>query len=115
MAPLSNELTGLILPHDHYGNNLNESEVSTDADLEKKDFKFAGITLAEIWSQVIVDNFSTVTEFIDPTKSELLENQLLSRDHKWYDVHARTSQYSTQIVKCTDNKCCSKQGAPTSV
>ncbi|BFZ21940.1 hypothetical protein BsWGS_24979 [Bradybaena similaris] len=108
MAPLSNELTGLILPHDHYGNHLNERGVSIDADLEKKNFKFAGITLAEIWSQLIVDTFSTVAEFIDPTESELLENQLLFKDHKWYDIHVRTSQYFTQIVKCTDNKCCSK-------
>ena len=33
---------------------------------------------------------------------------LLSRDQKWYDVHVQSSQYMTQIVKCSDNKCCSK-------
>lgn len=33
---------------------------------------------------------------------------MLSKDQKLYDVHAQTSQYLTQIVKCTDNKCCSK-------
>ena len=33
---------------------------------------------------------------------------MLSKDQKWFDVHVRTSQYLTQIVKCTDKKCCSK-------
>ena len=107
MAPLSKELTGLILPHDRYGSHLNKRGITIDTDLEKN-FQFAGNTLAEIWSQLIVDNFPTVAEFINPTKSELDEKQMLSRDQKWYDVHVRTSQYLTQIVKCTDNKCCSK-------
>ena len=37
MAPLSKELTGLILglPHDHYGSHLNDRGVTIDADLEK--------------------------------------------------------------------------------
>jgi hypothetical protein len=108
MAPLSKELTGLILPHDHYGSHLNDRGITIDAELEKRNFQFAGNTLAEIWSQLIVDNYPTVAEFIDPTASELLEENLLSRDQKWFDIHVQTSQYLTQIVKCTDNKCCSK-------
>lgn len=108
MAPLSKELTGFILPHDRYGSHLNERGITVDVDLEKENFKFAGNTLAEIWSHLIVDDFPTVAEYIEPTESELPEQNLLSRDQKWYDVHVRTSQYLTQIVKCTDNKCCSK-------
>ena len=46
MAPLSKELTGYILPHDQYGSHLNERGITIDADLEKKNFKFAGVTLA---------------------------------------------------------------------
>ena len=108
MAPLSKELTGLILPHDHCGSHLNERGITIDADLEKKNFKFAGVTLAEIWSQIIVDKFPTVAEYIEPTESELLEENLLSMDQKWCDVHLRTSQYLTQIVKYMDNMCCFK-------
>jgi len=109
MAPLSKELTGLILPHDHYGSHLNESGITIDADLEKKNFKFAGVSLAEIWLQIIVDKFATVAEYIEPTESELMEENLLSMDQKWCDVHLQTSQYLTQIVKCIDNMCCLKQ------
>ena len=56
-APLSKELTGLILLHEHYSSHLNERGITIDAYLEKKNFKFAGVTLAEIWSQIIVDKF----------------------------------------------------------
>jgi hypothetical protein len=48
MAPLSTELTGLILPHDHFGSHLNERGLTIDGDLEKKHFQFAGNILAEM-------------------------------------------------------------------
>ena len=108
MAPLSKDLAGLILPHDQYGSHLNEKGITIDSELEKTNFKFAGATLAEIWSQLTVDNFPTVAEYIDPSKSEIQEQNLMTRDQKWFDVHVRTSQYFTQIVKCADNMCCSK-------
>ena len=108
MAPLSNELAGLILPHDHYGSHLDERGVTIDTDLEKKNFQFAGNTLTEIWSHLTVDTFPTVAAYIDPEESELLETVLLSKDQSWHDIHVRTSQYLTQIVKCMDGKCCSK-------
>ena len=40
-------------------------------------FKFAGTTLAEIWWQMITDNFSTVNEYIKPTDAELQEQTLM--------------------------------------
>ena len=46
MGPLSKELIGLILPHDQYGSHLNERGITIDDDLEKKNFKFAGVNLA---------------------------------------------------------------------
>jgi hypothetical protein len=75
-APLSNKLTGLILPNDHFGRHLNERGLTIDGDLEKKHFQFAGNILAEIWSQLTVDNFPTVAEFIDPIKSELQRSEM---------------------------------------
>eukprot|EP00731_Ephydatia_muelleri_P001579 Em0001g1579a len=47
MAPLSNELSGLILPHDKYGSHLNDQGLTIETDLEKKNFAFVGSTLAE--------------------------------------------------------------------
>ena len=80
MALLSKELTGLILTHDHYGSYLNERGITIDS--YKKNFKFARVTLAEIWLQIIVDKFATVAEYMESTESELLEENLLSIDQK---------------------------------
>lgn len=108
MAPLSRELSGVILPHEHYGSHLDSQGRTINEDLEKINFKFAGETLAEIWSNVVIDQFATVAEYINPDKSELDAAGLISKDQEWFDNHVRTSQYFTQIVKCQDIKCCDK-------
>jgi hypothetical protein len=108
MAPLSKELAGLILPHDHFGRHLDGQGNTIDTELEKRNFEFAGRALAEVWSQVNIDGFSTFAEYIDPESSELDDEILLKKDEQWFCVHVRTSQYFTQIVKCMDTKCCMK-------
>ena len=107
MAPLSKELSGLILPHDKYGSHLNDQGLTIDTDLEKN-FAFAGNTLAEIWSQTVVDSHPIVAEYIDPELSELKPETLQSKDPIWFAAHVRTSQYFTQMVKCNNTSCCSK-------
>lgn len=108
MAPLSKELSGLVLPHDHFGTHLDNSGRTIDVELEKKNFEHAGKVLAEIWSNLVVDQFPCISEYVDPSKSELLQAELVKKDQKWFDNHVRTSQYLTQIVKCLDESCCSK-------
>ncbi|CAF1496897.1 unnamed protein product [Didymodactylos carnosus] len=48
MAPLSHDLAGLILPHDHFGSHLNSSGETIDPVLEKINFQKAGEVLAEV-------------------------------------------------------------------
>jgi len=36
MAPLSRELSGLILPHDHYGSHLDKKGDTVDPNLKKR-------------------------------------------------------------------------------
>ena len=105
MAPLSRELSGLILPHDHFGSHLDSAGKTIDVDLEKKNFGFAGKALSEIWSNVVIDGFPTIAEYINPEESELSEEKLTSFSQKWFSEHVRTSQYFTQIVKCSDVSC----------
>lgn len=102
MAPLSKELSGQILPHDHFGSHLDNRGQTIDLDLEEKNFAFAGTVLAEIWSKMVEDNFPMVAEYVNPGTSELLEAELLNKDQNWCDVHIRSSQYFIQIVKCAD-------------
>ena len=76
MAPLSRELSGLILPHDHYGSHLDKKGNTADPQLEKKNFDFAGKTLADVWSQLVLDGHPTVAEYIEPSASELSEENV---------------------------------------
>jgi hypothetical protein len=112
MAPLSRELAGLILSHDHYGSHLDSQGKTIDEELEKQNFEFAGKTLAELWSQVVIDGFPTISEYIDPEFGELRSERLHSKDLDWMAEHVRTSQYLTQIVKCEDINCCGKRRSP---
>ena len=106
MAPLSRELSGLILPHEHFGSHLDSQGRTIDEELEKSNFKYAGETLSEVWTQVTIDNFPTVAEYIVPEVSELVSENLLTKDQDWYTNHVRTSQYFLQIVKWHDENCC---------
>jgi hypothetical protein len=66
MAPLSHDLAGLILPHDHFGSHLNDSGVTINIELEKLNFRKAGQILAETWNQSIIDGFPCIAEYINP-------------------------------------------------
>ena len=97
MAPLSKELAGLILPHDHFGRHLDGQGNTIDTELEKRNFTFAGRASAEVWSQVNNDGFSTIAEYIDPESSEMDDEILLKKDEQWFCVHVRTSKYFTHV------------------
>ncbi|XP_062550683.1 uncharacterized protein LOC134215536 [Armigeres subalbatus] len=106
MAPLSRELSGLILPHDKYGSHLNSQGKTIDDELERKNFQNAGETLAEVWSEVCIDGYEVSAEYIAPEHSEIDKCNMNTADEDWRDRHVRTSQYFLQIIKCTDNTCC---------
>ncbi|XP_015121481.1 uncharacterized protein LOC107044195 [Diachasma alloeum] len=73
MAPLSKELAGVILPYDHYGQYLHSQGRTIDTEREKTNFAFAGTTLAELWSSMVLDDVPVISEFISPENSELDE------------------------------------------
>lgn len=55
MAPLRRELSGLIIPHDHFGSHLDSNNKTIDENLERNNFEFAGKTLGEVWSNLRID------------------------------------------------------------
>lgn len=103
MAPLSKQLSGLILEHDHFGNHLDSSGRTTDPNLELKNFQYAGELLAQIWSEMVIDGYPVHAEY---KNSEEKIRQPLVIDAHWYSTHVRESQYLLQITKCTDVHCC---------
>ncbi|CAF4774246.1 unnamed protein product, partial [Rotaria magnacalcarata] len=74
LAPLSHDLAGLILPHDHFATHLNDAGLTEHAELEKQNFKATGEVLAEVWSINVIDEYPVVAEYINP--SPMLDEQL---------------------------------------
>lgn len=107
MVPLSRVLAGLILPHDHFETHLDSNCVTVDEDLETKKFQFAGKTLSQIWSELVIDKYPVKAECISPENSEINDEELLTKDAKCISQHVQTSQHFLQIVKCRNKECCS--------
>ena len=78
LSPMSHDLGGLILPHDHFGTHLNDVGLTEHAELEKSNFKMAGDVLAEVWSMNVLDEHPVVAEYINP--SPLVDEQLKMAD-----------------------------------
>ena len=55
MAPLSQYILGIILPHDYFGNHLDTSGKTKKTELEKRNFFKAAEVLAEIRSNTVID------------------------------------------------------------
>ncbi|CAM4901821.1 unnamed protein product [Rotaria socialis] len=78
LSPMSQDLAGLILPHDHFGTHLNDVGLTQHAELEKENLKLTGNVLAEIWSMNVLDECSVVSEYINP--SPMIDDQLKMTD-----------------------------------
>ena len=64
MAPLSEVLCGIFLPHEPFGTHLDSSRKSIDTHLEKRNFKAAGEILAKVWEDIFLDNFPVVADYV---------------------------------------------------
>lgn len=87
-SPLSQELLGLILPYDHYGTHLNYAGSTVDQDLELQNVKYAGETLAEVWSKINIDFYAVIAEFFNAM--DYVEVSI-NESAEWYDLHVRES------------------------
>jgi hypothetical protein len=104
MAPLSRDLSGLILPHDTYGSHLDEQCRTIDKDLELQNFRKAGETLASVWSENKIDGHDVFAEYISPPNDITLA--IASPSEEWKAIHLRQSHYLLQVIKCEDRSCC---------
>jgi hypothetical protein len=55
MAPLSKEISVVILPHETFGSHLDNEGKTVDLEFEKKNVEAAGKVLTQIWSKVVID------------------------------------------------------------
>lgn len=106
MASLSRDLSGLILPHDHFGTHLDDQCRTNDINLEKKNFQKAGEILSEVWSENKIDGYDVFAEYISPADGTEEGSKVLPLSEEWKCIHVRQSHYFLQIVKCDNRNCC---------
>ena len=90
MAALSNDLAGLVLPHDHYGNHLNSSGQTIDIELEKMNFFKTVEVLSEVQSQTAIDGYPVQCNAVVIEKENIPPNP----DPVWVSNHCLQSRYS---------------------
>ncbi|GBP67431.1 Protein SYS1 homolog [Eumeta japonica] len=69
MTPLSQELSGLILPYDSYGTHLDEHGTTQDHDLKKMNFQKAEEDFEEVWNNMVIDDHDIIAENFEPNGS----------------------------------------------
>jgi len=105
MYHLSKELTGVLLQHDTYGSHLDNAGKTIDEELEKRNFEAAGKTLCSIWSNLEVDGYPTVAEFIKESPPDDIKSFVPTAEFR--SNHLFESQYMTVYIKCHNLECCS--------
>lgn len=96
MAPLSSELSELVLKHDSFGTHLDSNGKWIDEELERENFAGAGKLLATVWSDLVIDGHAVFAEFKEPVS---VPDPILDVDSQWYATHVRESQYLLQVFK----------------
>ena len=101
VAPLSHETAEVLLRHYSFENHLDSSWKTADCELEKNFLK-TGWVPAEVWPKT--DDCKVDAKPLPIRKMYVLRTV----DASWGKKHVQQSQYSIQIVKCTDSNYCKK-------
>ncbi len=104
MAPLSHDVSGIILPHEHHGTHLNDSGETIDEALEKRNFKKAGEVLAGIWRKTVINKNPVDAKWCEAVeqKEAIITEEERKENEKWTTKHCQFGQYSLNVVKCMD-------------
>ena len=73
MVPLLKDIAGIILSFDTFSSHLNAANKTIDINLEIKILEAAGKILAEIWSELFIDNHPIVASYTSPREKEHVE------------------------------------------
>lgn len=116
MSTLSRKLAGIVLPIDKYGSHLNSQGEVIDPVLAKKNFRYAGEALCDLWNRDPIFGRPVITKYTDQKASPFddvtfpesndNDNDEPTVPWKWLENHTRMCQYSIDIRKCADIRCC---------
>ena len=98
MTPISDEIAGVLLLHNSFGNHPHSSGKTADCELEKNFLKTAWIP-AEVWPKTVTHDHRVDAEPLPFEKMYVLGTV----DAAWGKKHVQQSQCSIQISKWTDS------------
>ncbi|XP_072036005.1 uncharacterized protein [Amphiura filiformis] len=100
-------LSKLAIPRNHFTSHLDEHGHCIDDTLEKENFKAAGETLSEVWSEASFESHPIIAKYVEPSdEPEGRRWEGVNHDERWKAEHVRQSQYCLQIVRCDNDVCC---------
>ena len=91
-------MSGVILPHDHFGTHLDNNNNTVGEELELKHFEHAGEILVQLRFKLVVNDDPVVVEFV----GEETSGTTITKLEEWKANNVHEKQYLLQIVKCTD-------------
>ena len=103
MYHLSKELSGVVLPADTFGSHLKDGR-TIDEVMEERNFEAAGGVLAEIWSQLVIDDHPVRSEYEAIRPTDDITQFSVTPSYK--SRHLIQTQYMTVALKCEDKSCC---------
>ena len=103
MYHLSKELSGIVLPADTFGSHLKDGQ-TIDDELEQRNFEAAGEVLAEVWSNLVIDDHPVKAEYVAMKPTEDITRFTATASFK--SRHLITTQYMTVALRCDDPECC---------
>ena len=71
-------MSGLIIPHDHFGTHFDNNTVDEELEL-------AGEILAELWSKLVINDHPAGAEFLGEEPSDII----ITKSEKWKANHIR--------------------------
>ena len=100
MAPLSKDLSGVVLEHQFFGNHLNDKGETVDVELEKSNFQHAGRILSDIWSNSMIDGYPVSANYVQEQGilSQLSIFIMLSYINNFLETCAKTANLSMFLL-----------------
>ena len=76
MSNLIKGLSGVILPHDHFGTHLDNNNNTVNEELKLRSFEHAGEILDKLWSKLVINDHPVVAEFVREEPSDITITKL---------------------------------------
>ncbi|CAG8778925.1 13736_t:CDS:2, partial [Gigaspora margarita] len=109
IAPFSSKLAEIVLSIDHYSTHLNSQGKVINEELAKKNFRFLGEKLCDIWQHDQSHGRNVRATYVD-THIDMFDDDDIS--WQWIEDYCQICRYSLDICKYRNINCCKPSCVP---